>query len=337
MKRLSAQIVGAVLSVLMMANCGESKSGGGSPYKGISTPAVITLQNARTLSEAAIQGWVFIPPPLRPVNSNNSAPNKAITVFIPKNIPESIYKTIKNNFIAKLSKPQSLAPATRAPVTTSESFNDSYGIGSMWISQTFDNVTGNFSGSVTFNNYHPLPNPNDYLNGTLYVSGTFDINNTEIQSFSISSKSISGVLNGVSISLISFSCSANIVSYYPIFSGDLSFSFYLQNDNTGKVLWYNNYAIHASKVSSTVIELNITGTFYHPDYGYITLTTPYNDIEFYSNYGEPKSGIILATGANNTNIKTTFISNTTYRIEVCDDGDGLYEYINEYPWRKYIY
>jgi len=269
-RHIRCGLVSAILCSFLIA-CGGGGGGGGaaSPYTGISTPATLTSQNAQEIVLAAYQGGAIGSGSLVPLSANRASSTTTISVSIPQKLSGLLHDATENIFTAKLSGPQSLAAVPRATYTETGTEPDLYGIGSMSYSVTIDDVTWTFSGSFTFNDYHF--SPDDYINGTFSVSGSSDPY-TGISSFSMSSNMITGVVEGQTISFLSFSYSESVVSYSP-FECNSSMTYYIRNDATGDVCWINNYAINEIETSSTTFELITSGTFYHPDYGYVTFST----------------------------------------------------------------
>lgn len=321
-------LVSAILCSILIA-CGGGGGGGGasSPYTGISTPATLTSQNAQEIVLAAYEGGAIGSGSLVPLSANRAISTTTVSASIPQKLSGLLHDATENIFTAKLSGPRSLTAVPRAPFTETGTEPDLYGIGSISYSLTIDDVTWTFSGSFTFNNYHF--SPDEYLNGTFSVSGKSDPN-TGISSFSMSSNMMIGVMEGQAFSFLSFSYSESVVSYYP-FESNSSMTYYLRNDATGDVYWVNNYNINAIETSSTTVEMIISGTFYHPDYGNVTFSTivplQYSIFDY-----APSAGSVLFVGANNTKAIMTCLNNTRYRIEVDADGNGVYENTAEYYW-----
>jgi hypothetical protein len=70
--------------------------------------------------------------------------------------------------------------------------------------------------------------------------------------------------------------------------------------------------------------LNMRGKFYHPDYGYVYLTTQ-TPLSISNTDLWPSAGTLIATGANSSKVKLTATSSTTYSIEIDADGDAAYD------------
>ena len=99
---------------------------------------------------------------------------------------------------------------------------------------------------------------------------------------------------------------------------------YFKDETAGKVYWAKGYSLNIFEYPGR-IEVEIFGTFYHPDYGYVTVSTP-DPFIVYDGDGWPNSGTLLMVGANNTKAKLTAIDETRCRIEADTDGDGVYDW-----------
>jgi hypothetical protein len=85
-----------------------------------------------------------------------------------------------------------------------------------------------------------------------------------------------------------------------------------------------NYTITVDEYAGHV-EIEIAGTFYHPDFGYITLSTP-EPFVLHDGDEWPESGTLIVTGANDSKAKLIAIDHLTCTVEVDSDGDGIYEW-----------
>jgi hypothetical protein len=98
----------------------------------------------------------------------------------------------------------------------------------------------------------------------------------------------------------------------------------LLRDNTGKVFWAKDYSLTVND-QGTYEEISITGRFYHPEHGYVEISTP---TPLHINVGDefPSSGVLELSGANNAKVRLTADSSTTFHVEADKDGDGVFEY-----------
>ena len=72
-------------------------------------------------------------------------------------------------------------------------------------------------------------------------------------------------------------------------------------------------------------EIDFSGTFYHPDYGYVVVSTQLRfRIDTFDIY--PSQGILVVSGAGNTKARFTAVSTVSYQVEADTDGDGSYDY-----------
>ena len=114
---------------------------------------------------------------------------------------------------------------------------------------------------------------------------------------------------------------------------------FLRDDNINKTYWFENYIISVTQNSpalgyDTVI---VTGNVYHPDYGFVVVSTP-TPVQFYSDMldSPPLSGVAIFTGANGgvgpTTATFTFIDFDNYTVEIDTDGDGAPNVILNCTW-----
>ena len=103
---------------------------------------------------------------------------------------------------------------------------------------------------------------------------------------------------------------------------------YFRDNSTNKVYWVQNYTIELTEETGYV-DIDVSGRFYHPDHGYITITTSpplrINDGDEY-----PFQGVIVVEGKDGTaggptRARLTVIDNSEYQVEADTDGDGFYD------------
>ena len=101
----------------------------------------------------------------------------------------------------------------------------------------------------------------------------------------------------------------------------------LKDKRTGKTYWAKNYSLNIYEYPDR-IEFEIFGKFYHPDYGFVEVSTE-EPFVIFDGDDWPSSGILLMLGANNTRAKLEAIDETQCRIEADTDGDGVYDWFSE--------
>lgn len=299
------------LCALLLGACGGGGGGGGSAntYTGPTTPAAITATNGKEIAAAAfVEGTEAVT--LGTIFASVAEPEGATSSSTPRIIAtaQTLLGAVNKIDLTK-STPSSLSRATQ---TETDTFSGSCG-GSAQYTISVDDVTGDFSGTFSFSNYCE---EGDSINGSVSMSGNIDPNTfvfgamtMTFSNLTISSGSDSFTIDG---SITADSSAEPIV---------VTINIKMKDNTTGKTFWAENYT---ATITTTINgeEIEISGRFYHSDHGYVDLTTP--TPMFIANADEwPSSGVVIATGANNSKVKLTAISNTTYNYEV--DADGVYE------------
>jgi hypothetical protein len=153
------------------------------------------------------------------------------------------------------------------------------------------------TGTLVYNNYCEA--------GTVFVSGTnnFTANVT---------------VNGTGVTIDSI-----MITTAP----GARLSVYVQR--AGLVYWANNLDLTVNSQSS-YDDVSVSATYYHPTYGYVTLTTPYLHIMAGDLY--PSSGSLLLTDTANRRALISVIDDTTYRLQIDADADGVYETTTQGLW-----
>jgi hypothetical protein len=89
----------------------------------------------------------------------------------------------------------------------------------------------------------------------------------------------------------------------------------------GEVFRLENFAvtIDASTAPASII---LAGRAYHPDHGFVTISTS-SPVQISLSTGIPQSGELLLTGDGGSTATVTFDSVSMFTIEVDSDGDTL--------------
>ncbi|EGV50590.1 hypothetical protein [Candidatus Endoriftia persephone] len=149
------------------------------------------------------------------------------------------------------------------------------------------------------------------ITGTVDFSGNFQQVAMTFSSLATSIGSTSVTLNGT----LEASYSGNQIT--------IVMNVAMLNDGTGQVEKVENYLITYTN-NYSYASLTISGRYYHPDYGFVEITT-LSPILINNGDEYPSSGIIQLGGALGTMARVTIISNTQYFLEVDTDGDGALE------------
>lgn len=194
--------------------------------------------------------------------------------------------------------------------------------GSVSYTVEINDNSGEFEGTFVFSDYcdHGVT-----INGEADVEGMADPGSGDIITITFWFDSLSdGTLTMDGEISMDFSASPIICTLEAL----------LKDETTGKVYWAKDYSLNIYEHPG-YIEVEIFGTYYDPDYGYVEVSTE-EVFVIYDGDEWPTSGILLMLGANNTKVKLTAIDESTCRIEADCDGDGDYEW-NSGPllWSDY--
>lgn len=184
-----------------------------------------------------------------------------------------------------------------------------------------DETTRAFNGSFTFNDYCE---DGDTINGSVSFYGEVDTTTDELLKFTFSFNS----LNFTSGS-DSFTLNGDIAWDVTGSPATITITMLLRDNSTNKVYWVQNYTIEVTE-GMNYVEIEVLGTFYHPDYGYITISTP-TPLRIYDADEYPSQGVIVVEGKDGvalgpTRARLTVIDNTAYQVDADTNGDGTYDW-----------
>ena len=300
--------------LIIIIGCGGG--GGDSPppapitYTGITTQAEITGANAEVIVAGAFEGGragSALSGTGAVENGSDENPISFRTLKITQALEDALLQ-VDLSFVSG-------GPVIGATQSESGSVSGSCG-GTASYTISYNDVTGVFSGSFSFSSYC---NEGVTFSGSASFSGSLDLsdpNNPIFDSFTFTFTNLSdgsGTFNGTMN--IDFSSSPIIVS----------FNAYLKDNTTNKVYWVRDYDMYITEGVGYVDLEIVSGTYYDPDYGYITIetTTPFRIYEFDD---WPSSGVIVVTGYNNNKVRLTAIDETQCEIDADLDGNGSYEW-----------
>jgi hypothetical protein len=179
-----------------------------------------------------------------------------------------------------------------------------------------DDVTGEFSGTMNFNDYS---SEGITLSGRTSFSGKFDVDTENFLRISLSLHTVS-----VTLDSDSFTTSGSISFNFQASPSTATIDIRIRDNSTGKVYWANDYTITIVEESGYV-EVEMSGRYYDPDYGYVDFHT---DTPFRIDDGDewPSAGVLTVEGEGGTKAQLTALSSTTYRVDADTDGDGTYDW-----------
>ena len=288
---------------------GGSSSGGaagGLTYSGVTTPAQVDESNAEEIAGGAFATGL-IGDGMVGLSVDQPTESFHIRNFRSVNIP-----VILSDSLNRVDFDDAASVGIQAATqSASDDIAGNCG-GTMSYSISYDDQQGTFSGSFTFSDYC---NDGTTMNGAASFDGLIDVNSQEFIEATFTFDNLSGgelSLDGEIY--IDFSATSNVIT----------FNAYGQDPTTGAVFWIKDYSITIDEFAGYV-EIEMVGTFYHPDFGYVTLTTP-ETLVLHDGDEWPESGTLIVTGANNSKARLTAIDRLTCTVEVDHDGDNIYEW-----------
>jgi len=275
-------------------------------FIGASSQAAITAVNAESLAAGALAGGLAIAEN-KSLKMSQSANAAQIDLFRPLRFP-----LVLRDSIGRIELDTELNISDRSKVITESNNLIGRCGGELSYTLTFDKISGEFSGSLIFT---------DYCDDGIIVSGETDVDGT----FEVSS----GVFDTATISFDNLSDDSHTLD------GEISLDFtdtpvvatftaYSEDKQSGQVYWLKNYSINLFELSDR-LEIEIFGTFYHPDNGFVTLTTAETFVVFDED-NWPAAGHLIIQGKSDTKAQLIAIDQLHYRIEVDENGDGIFDW-----------
>ncbi len=308
---------------------GSGGGGGGSnniTYSGLETPAQITADNANAISANALEtrmnpgGFTDI----APFNAAGRTAQQSYQPFL-LNISmaaKSALEVVDYDIFTAQHLPSAVQ-------THSEIINGACG-GNASLSLKVDDQTGSFSGSITFNG---ICNDGVTLTGPADFSGVINPNTSELESFTMSFNYVTGASATESYTMDG---QVDIIISGSTVIGTMDMA--IQDNQLGRVCKVEDYQLVVTDWSGQA-EIEISGRFYDPDYGYVVLETEstlmYDEMNDY-----PTSGVVLLTGelgsaGGATKARLTALSATQCQVEADTNGDGSYDYNSgPVPWTE---
>jgi len=313
--------------IFTLVNCGGGGGGSGSSstssisYTGSTSQAVITQANGEEIAYSAYQnggtgnslGGVL---GIQQAGSNTTSRPRMLV------LSRALRKSIDH---ISLDHDQD-SYNTGATVSQSTTIPGGCG-GNATYSISIDDVTYDFTGTFSFSAYC---DEGATLSGNLTFTGQF---NPDTLVFGLITMSYDNLT--VTAGNDSFTADGDMTldpSSTPI---SVTLNMVMLDNSTDKTYRAENFVMTVTD-NLTSVSMTIVGRLYDPDYGYVDITTP-TPLVISSGDTYPSSGVLLATGSNGSSggpakVKLTVLSNTSYQIEIDEDGDGTYEYLDTGNW-----
>jgi hypothetical protein len=299
---------GLLLSLLGLAACGGGGGGGGGgsavpeSYTGATTQAALTADNAQAIVAGAWEGG------LTGSDLGGVIPLQTGEIASPLALP-CLLQLTEALKAPLLRVTPGTAAAIRPAASDSATITGDCG-GTAGYSVNLNESTGAFSGSFAFL---------DYCSGGMNFSGQVNPNTGNISRFTMTFSSLTMEVESQSITLvgnIGFTMTADG-------DGERDILNIVQIDNTAqKAYWVHNLALTLTYGTESD-QVTISGQFYHPDHGYVEISTVSPLIVPWTS-DLPTGGTLRFSGRDKTKAELTFNPEGPV-LEVDTDGDGTFE------------
>ena len=305
-----------VLGLMTIVGTGGGGGGGGDTpitYTGLETQATITDGNAEDLLNGAYEGGSI------GTEFDINAIQSGESVHIGRPVALKVSRILEDS-LRKVDFASGSGGTFIGGFYTVTGGEDGNCGGDFDFEISVDETTGDFNGSFNFNDYCE---DGDTINGSVSFSGQVDTTTDELLIFTFSFNSLSFTSGSDS-----FTLNGNIAWDVTVSPITITMTMLLRDNSANKVYWVQSYTIELTEETGYV-DIDVSGRFYHPDYGYVTISTPtplrINDGDDY-----PFQGILVVEGNTGTaggptRARLTVIDNSEYQVDADTDGDGAYD------------
>ena len=275
-------------------------------FAGRTSQAVIDSANATDLSGGAFAGGItrF---EVASAGFNQDSLAAQTSVFRPLRLPLALQDSLqKIETASTVSGPFKSAGETKRGTLQ----GDCGGRLSYSIDFTYESRV--FNGRFSFENYcdHGIT-----LAGETDIDGTYRVDTGD---FTTAHFSFADLADGT----ITLDGEISIDFLHPPMTATLSV--HSKDIASGQVYWLKDYSMNITEFAG-YMEIEIFGTFYHPDYGFVNLTTTEPFIVHHED-DWPTSGLFVIQGEKNTKAELSALDQLTCSIAVDTDGDGVFDW-----------
>jgi hypothetical protein len=310
-------VLTAISFMFILGGCGGGGGGdgggGGSSsiaYTGEQTQAAIDESNAEDVATGALAAGQ-LGDAFGVLSVDQEAGASKPGSFRTLQVPLTLGNALRSIHLEIL--PQNIRPAEI--ITEEDSWTGECG-GFVSYVISLNDITGEFNGSFRFSDFCE---DDVVMDGNATFSGlfNFDTEDFDTATFAFDLLTVDDIEGNMTMSgdiSMDFTVSP-IICVIEIFARD---------NDTNKVYWIHNYSTNITE-GPGYVEIEIFGTFYDPDHGFIRITTQ-EAFVVDDDDDWPKSGILICEGENNTKARLTALSAFTYRVEADTDGNGTYDW-----------
>jgi hypothetical protein len=308
-----------LLGLITFIGCGGGGGDAGSDssitYTGLTTLADITGTNAETLSAGALTGSQA-GSTLGGIGAIETGTDENPVSFRTLKVTQALEDALLQIDLPSVSGGSFIGATQYA----SDSMLGTCG-GSASYNMQYNDITGDFSGNFSFSSYC---NGGVTFSGGASFSGSLDLSDPDNPAFESFTFTFTHLSDGSSTldGTIDFDLSSP--------PAIVTFNALLKVNVTGKVYWVKDYDMSITEDSDGggyYVELYIlSGSYYDPDYGYITVETS-TPIKTYGSDDWPSNGVIVITGNSHHKVRLTALDETQCQIDADLNGDGTYEWL----------
>ena len=182
-----------------------------------------------------------------------------------------------------------------------------------------NDLNGTFTGSMTFNDYC---NGNTFISGTAGFYGQVTVDASEFLNFNLSIDMVN-LTSGDQSYVIDGDVSVDASRPSSTATVDL-----LMKDSSGEVFWVNDYTL-AIFEGVDYADVEVSGRFYHPTYGFVDLSTIL-PVRIFNIDDWPAFGELQVVGEDGTKARLLVFNKNSCRIIVDTHGNGTYDYESDH-------
>lgn len=316
-----ARSISVLLILLLITGCGggggggggSSNDGGNDNYTGSTSQAVITSSSAQDLIVGAYTGGTMGAQLGGGGGASAQiAPTQISSYPTTMILSRAVQEVISKGKLSSRAMPLTEASTQMDPVTIEGPCG-----GEATENDNIDEDNGDITGNIVFDNFCIL---GVTINGTVTYTGNVDFDsgdfslNTNYNNISVTTPCISGTESGNV--LISITNDGSVCTYRYT-------NFYIHDNNQNKTYWLHDYTVTLSN-NGYSIEGSMSGRYYHPDYGYIDVSTA-EPVVIVLGDTTPSSGVLIGVGQNGVTTRLTLESYESYIVEIDNDQDGFFD------------
>ncbi len=275
-------------------------------FAGRTSQAVIDSTNAKDLSVSAFAGGITRFEAAGAGFYQDSMTTQ-MGVFRPLRLPLILQDSLQNVEVASTA----VDPFRPAVETKHGTLQGGCG-GRLSYSIDIIDESRDFNGNFSFDNYcdHGIT-----ISGKTDIVGTYGVDTGD---FTTAHFSFADLADGT----ITLDGEISIDFMHPPITA--TFSAHSKDIELGQVYWIKDYSMNITEFAG-YIEIEIFGAFYHPDYGFVNLTTTEPFIVHHED-DWPTSGLFVIQGEKNTKAELSALDQLTFSVAADTDGDGVFDW-----------